>query len=68
MLCCMTAYTQPAPRSSRPRSLREAARGGADLRFHHFSFGGVLITRQRRNRDFFGPSPAISTPEDNPKE
>jgi transposase len=42
MPCCMTANTQPAPRSSRRRPLREAARGDGNFRFcHFFCFGSA---------------------------
>ena len=41
MPCCMTANTQPAPRSSRREPIRQAARGGGDFRLRHFSFGSA---------------------------
>lgn len=41
MLCCMTANTQPAPRSSRREPIRQAARGHGNVRFRHFFFGSA---------------------------
>lgn len=41
MLCCTTANTQPAPRSSRRGPIRQAARGDGNFRFRHFFFGSA---------------------------
>lgn len=41
MLCCMTAYTQPAPRRRRRRPPGRQRPGNRDFRSRHFSFGSA---------------------------
>jgi hypothetical protein len=55
----------PLTRSLRPEGVGEDLRASSipDGTFAFVtSISGALITRQRRNRDFFGPSPARSFP------